>query len=73
MVWINGTGVPVVWLLSNSRTASNYEDFFHFVLSLTQEWWQPNFILGDFENALWLASKPCSLLWWCFPLHLWQH
>lgn len=40
------------WLISEERTAETYNTFFNLLLKRTQNQWQPEFILADFEQAL---------------------
>jgi hypothetical protein len=52
MVKIGKVGVPLAWLLSNSKTTDNYEAFFKHLCRITDNKLNPKFILCDYEVAL---------------------
>lgn len=59
MVTINGIGVPVAWLLSNSATTANYEWFLMQIklATINNGTWKVDVCYSDFENALRAAVR----------------
>lgn len=52
MIKVNDIGLPVVWFLSTSRTAQNYENIVRSVQQLCSQGLVVDNILADFEQAL---------------------
>lgn len=52
MVKVNEIGIPVTWMLSDSRSTANYKKYFKFITKKTENRLNPFVVLGDFEDAL---------------------
>jgi hypothetical protein len=57
MVKVNEIGIPACWILTNSQTERNYENLLQYVVQETEGRLQPQFIIGDFEEAFHHATS----------------
>lgn len=47
-----GVAIPLLWLLTNSKTTENYKWFFSFINKLTKDQMEVHIVLGDFEGPM---------------------
>ena len=57
MVKVDNIGISICWLLSDNKTQESYESFFKYIIKLTKGNLKPQYVIGDFEEAL---VKACS-------------